>query len=72
MKSISVPVIPQLATTTSSSSDIKYLINYLLYKESNINRWNISAEINVGNYYQVVVTQGKIDNIECLLYSQVD
>ena len=50
MKSLSGPVIPQLANTTSPSSDIKYWINYSLYNESKINIWNISADINVGSY----------------------
>ena len=50
MKSLSGLVIPQLANTTSLSSDIKYCINYLLYNESKINRWNISYDINVCNY----------------------
>ena len=50
MKSLSGLVIPQLVNTTSQSSDIKYWINDLLYNESKINIWNISADINVGNY----------------------
>ena len=40
----------------------KYWIDYLLYNESKINRWNISADINVGNYDKVVVPLGKISN----------
>ena len=50
MKYISGPGIPQLDNRTAPSSDIKYRINYLLYSESKINRWNISDDINVGNY----------------------
>ena len=62
MKYISGPVITQLANMTSSSSDTKYWINYLLYSESKINIWNISTDINVGNYEKVVVPLGKISN----------
>ena len=53
----------QYAGAASSSSDIKYWINYLLYNESKTNRWNISADINVGNYEKVVVPLGKRANI---------
>ena len=52
----------QYASATSPSSYIKYWINYLLYNESRINRWNISADINVGNYDKFVVPISKIDN----------
>ena len=31
------------------------MINYLLYNESEIDIWNINANINVGNYDKVVV-----------------
>ena len=50
MKSFSDMVIPQLSNMNSPSSDIKYCINSLLYNESKMNRFNISADINVGNY----------------------
>ena len=60
MKYFSGPVITQLDNMPSSSSDIKYFIDYLLYNESRINIWNISADINVGNYDKVVVPLGKI------------
>ena len=67
MKYISVTVIPQLANEISPSSDIKYLINFLFYNESKINIWNISSDINVGNYDKVVVPLGKKANTECIL-----
>ena len=67
MKSLSVPLMPQLGNITSPSSDIKYCICYLLYNESKINRYNISTGINVGNYDKVVVPLGKIANTECLI-----
>ena len=54
MKYLSGPGIPQLANTTHPSIDIKYWINDLLYNESKINIWNISADINVGNYDKCV------------------
>ena len=62
MKQLSGLVIPRLANTTSPASNIKYWINYLLYNDSKINRWNISADINVGNDDEVVVPLRKIDN----------
>ena len=62
MKYFSCPVIPQLNNTTHPFIDIKYWINSLLYNESKINRWNISADINVGNYAKVVVSPSKIAN----------
>ena len=52
-------VIPLLDKKTSPSSDIKYRINWLLYNESKINIWNISADINVGNSDKVVVPLSK-------------
>ena len=67
MKYLSVTVIPQLANEISPSSDIKYLINFLFYNESKINIWNISSDINVGNYDKFVVPTGNIANTDCLL-----
>ena len=64
MKSISGPLIPQLVNTTPQSSNINYWINYLLYNESKINIWNISANTNVGSYEKVVVPLGKIANTQ--------
>ena len=72
MKYLSGPVIPKLANTTHPSSEIKYLINNLLYNESKTNRWNISADINFGNDDKVVVPLGRIANTECLIYSLVN
>ena len=62
MKSLSGPVIPQLDNTTPPSIDIKYWIDDLLYNESKINRYNISADMNVGDYEKAVVPLGKIAN----------
>ena len=62
MKSLLGPLIPKLANTTAPSGNIKYWINYLLYNESKITRWNIISDINVGNYDKVVVPLGKIAN----------
>ena len=50
METLSVPDIHKLSNTTSPSSDFVYLINYLLYHESKIDRWNINNNINVSNY----------------------
>ena len=50
MEILSAPDIQQLSNTTSPSGDIIYLINYLIYNESKIDRCNITANINVGNY----------------------
>ena len=62
MKYLSGPEIPQSAITTPPASDIKYWINYLFYKKLKMNIWNISADINVGNYEKVVVPLGKVSN----------
>ena len=62
MKSLSVPGRPQLDNATSTSSDIKYWINYFLYNESKINRWNISSDINVGNYDKYVFPLSKMSD----------
>ena len=59
MKSLSGPVITQLANTDSTTSDIKYFISSILYNESIITGYNSSADINVGNYDKVVVTLSK-------------
>ena len=50
MKSLSGLATPPLANTTSTSSDIKLWFNSLLYNESKIKIWNISDDINVGDY----------------------
>ena len=55
MKYLSGTDIPQLDNTTSPSSGLIYLNNFLLYNESKINIWNINANINVVNYDEVVV-----------------
>ena len=62
MKSLSGPGILQYASTTSPSSGIKYWINYLLYNESKINIWNISADINVGNEDKYVFPISKMSD----------
>ena len=67
MKYLSGPGTLKYASATPPSSYNKYLINYLLYNESKINRWNISADINVGNYDKVVVPLGKIANTQFLI-----
>ena len=64
MKSISGPGIPQFDNTTSPSSDIKYWINYLLYKKSKISRWNIIADKNVGNDDKCVFPLSKMVDAE--------
>ena len=61
MKYLSGPVILQMDTATSPSSDIKEWINYY-YTMDKIHIWNISADINIGNYDKVVVPLGKIAN----------
>ena len=60
MKLLSGLVIPQLANTNFLSSDFKYWINYSLYNESNINRWNVSFDMNAGNDYNCVFQQQKM------------
>ena len=67
MKSLSGEVIPQLDNMTSPSSDVKYSNNDLLYNKSKLNIWNISADINVGNYDKVVIPLSKLGNTEALL-----
>ena len=62
MKYLSVPGTLQYDSATSPSSYNKYWVNYLLYNKSKINRWNISADINDGNYEKVVVPLRKISN----------
>ena len=63
MKSLSGSGIPQLDNITSAASDIKYWINYLLYNGLKINRWNISADTNVGNHDNCVFTLSKMRDI---------
>ena len=51
---------------------IKILDQLFIIQWIKINIWNISANIDVGNYEKVVVPLGKIANTECLLYSPVN
>ena len=62
MKYLSGPGTIQYASATSPSSYNKYWVNDLLYNESKINRWNISADINDSNYEKVVAPLRKIAN----------
>ena len=62
MKSLSGPGILQLANMNYPSIDIKYCINYLLYNESKINLWSISADINVGIYDKCVFSINKMSD----------
>ena len=62
MEKLSGPDIQQLDNTTSPSSDIIYLINYLLYIESKMDIWNINDNINVGNYDKFFVKYNQ-DNL---------
>ena len=55
MKSISGLDIQKLYDTTSPSSGLIYLNNFLLYNESKIDKSNINANINVVNYDKIVV-----------------
>ena len=48
---------PSITSMTSPSSDIKYCSNYLLYKESKINGWNISHNIKVRNYDKCMLSK---------------
>ena len=55
METLSGPDIYQLADSSSPSSDIIYLINYLLYNESKIDKWGINYNICAGNSDKVGV-----------------
>ena len=62
MKSLSGMGIPQLSNTASPSSDIKYWISSLLYYYSEINRWNISSDINYGSYDKCLFPLSKMNH----------
>ena len=60
---ISGLVIHQLYNTTFPPNYIIQGINLLIYSKSNIDVWNISANIIVGNFDHVVVEYNSVPNL---------